>query len=48
MSLKKSVLLSIIPWIVGISALHAWLNLDLFRRAQASKQQFKVGFIPVT
>ena len=48
MSLKKSVLLSIVPWVLGISALHAWLNLDLFRRAQANQHVFKVGFLPVT
>lgn len=48
MLLKKAVLFSVIPWIAGISILHAWLNLDLFRKTKGSAQEFKVGFLPVT
>lgn len=48
MSMKKALLLSVVPWILGISTLHAWLNLDVFRKKQQSQAQFKVGFLPVT
>jgi len=48
MTLKKAVLLSIVPWIAGITALHAWLNLDLFKKAPAGERPFRVGFLPVT
>lgn len=48
MLLKKAVLLSVLPWIAGISILHAWLNLDLFREGKGSAREFKVGFLPVT
>jgi NitT/TauT family transport system substrate-binding protein len=47
-TLKKAVLLSIVPWVAGITALHAWLNLDLFRPAPAGNRPFRVGFLPVT
>ena len=48
MSLKKAVLVGAALWIVTIGALHAWLNLDLFRRRIESSREFKVGFLPVT
>jgi hypothetical protein len=48
MTLRKSLLLSVIPWVAAISLLHAWLNLDLFRRATSGEHPFKVGFLPVT
>ena len=48
MSMRKAVLLSVVPWMAGIGILHAWLNLDLFRKAKASEHSFKVGFLPVT
>lgn len=48
MSMKKALLLTVLPWILCVSTLHAWLNLDLFRRKQQSQAQFKVGFLPVT
>ena len=48
MTLKKAVLVSVLPWIAGISLLHAWLNLDLLRKAGETPRQFKVGFLPVT
>jgi hypothetical protein len=48
MTLRKSLLLSVIPWVAAISLLHAWLNLDLFRRAPSGEHPFKVGFLPVT
>lgn len=47
-SLKKTVLGSVLLWIALITGLHAWLNLDLFRRAARAEQTFKVGFLPVT
>ena len=49
MSLKKTVVLGSVAWLVLISGLHAWLNLDLFRKGgpQASTT-LKVGFLPVT
>ena len=47
-TLKKATLLGAGTWILAISVLHAWLNLDLFRRAQANQHVFKVGFLPVT
>jgi len=48
MTIRKSLALSLIPWLAGISLLHAWLNLDLFRRAPSAEHSFKVGFLPVT
>lgn len=37
-----------LAWILAISGLHAWLNLDLFRARETATRQFKVGFLPVT
>lgn len=34
-------------WLVAISALHAWLNLDLGARSDG-RPAFRVGFLPVT
>ena len=48
MSLRKAVLLTVLPWTAGISLLHAGLNLDLFRRTEGPEKSFKVGFLPVT
>jgi NitT/TauT family transport system substrate-binding protein len=50
MKLMKSVLLAAGLWTLAISALHAWLNLDLFRSARPGDagKTFKVGFLPVT
>jgi NitT/TauT family transport system substrate-binding protein len=48
MSLRKTVVLSSMAWLVGISALHAALNLNLFRSASRVEKTFKVGFLPVT
>lgn len=49
MKLMKTVFLAAGLWTLGISALHAWLNLDLFRPAAADAgKTFKVGFLPVT
>jgi hypothetical protein len=47
-SLKKAVLLTVLPWTAGISLLHAALNLDLFRKTEGPEKSFKVGFLPVT
>jgi hypothetical protein len=48
-NLRKTLLLGTVAWVALISALHAWLNLGLFRPTgpQASTT-FKVGFLPVT
>ena len=35
-------------WILAITALHAWLNLDLFAPRAEAGTSFKVGFLPVT
>ena len=48
MSLRKAVLLTVLPWTAGISLLHAGLNLDLFRKSEGPEKSFKVGFLPVT
>ena len=48
MSLKKTVGLSALAWIVAISLLHAGLNLDLLRKEEKGERSFKVGFLPVT
>lgn len=48
MPLRKALLLSVVPWILAISSLHAWLNLDLFRKRTQTTAPFRVGFIPVT
>jgi NitT/TauT family transport system substrate-binding protein len=48
MSLKKAVLSGSLAWIVVISGLHAWLNLDLFRKKGGAGGTFKVGYLPVT
>lgn len=48
MSLKRTVGFSALLWLACITALHAWLNLDLFRKAPPGERTFKVGFLPVT
>jgi len=48
MSLRKAVLLTVLPWTAGISLLHAGLNLNLFRETSGPEKSFKVGFLPVT
>ena len=49
MSLKKVVVVGSLGWILLISGLHAWLNLDLFRTTgPRAATTLKVGFIPVT
>lgn len=48
MSLRKTVVLSFAAWAVGVSLLHAALNLNLFRPARKAERTFKVGFLPVT
>jgi len=48
MSLKKTLVLSSLCWLVAISALHAWLNIGLFRERPQAGKTFKVGFLPVT
>ncbi|MBI3854773.1 MAG: hypothetical protein HY293_03680 [Planctomycetes bacterium] len=48
MPLRRTVLSSAAAWIVLIAALHAALNLDLFRKTDQKERIFKVGFLPVT
>ena len=48
MSLRRMVVVSAAAWIAVISALHATLNLDLFRKTDHKERLFKVGFLPVT
>ncbi|HZE99341.1 MAG TPA: ABC transporter substrate-binding protein [Planctomycetota bacterium] len=48
MSLRKTVVLSSIAWVILITALHTALNLNLFRSSRKSEKTFKVGFLPVT
>ena len=40
---RKTLSLIALAWLVGISALHAWLNLDLF-----AHHKYRLGFLPVT
>jgi NitT/TauT family transport system substrate-binding protein len=48
MTLKRALLLSMVPWVVGISALHAWVNLNVFVTGTRQARALKVGFLPVT
>ena len=48
MSLKRAVLIGTGVWVVVITGLHAWLNLELFGRQEPQGRTFKVGFLPVT
>lgn len=58
MSTRGFLLAGLMVWLLGISGLHLWLNLGVFRRPAISAQtrpdgrpaseRFKVGFIPVT
>jgi hypothetical protein len=47
-SFRTVVLAASLSWVILISGLHAWLNLDLFRKSTGDKKPFKVGFLPVT
>lgn len=47
-SFRKAVLRWSVAWAVAITALHAWLNLDLFKKGETAATQFRVGFLPVT
>lgn len=48
MILKKALLLTVLPWVAGISLLHGWLNLDLFGKKKGAGHALRVGFLPVT
>ena len=48
MSLRKTVAIFAVGWTLLIGALHAGLNLNLFRKAETDRKKFKVGFLPVT
>ena len=50
--MKRVVILTTLTWVVLITVLHLWLNLDVkwFRAAKASDAEgrFRIGFLPVT
>lgn len=51
MSLRKTLLLVAVAWLVLITLLHAAINLHLFRFADtetATNKKFRIGFLPVT
>src|SRR6202521_1201332 len=52
MSLRKTLILTAVGWLVLVTVVHAWLNLHLFdaRRASggADHKLFRIGFLPVT
>jgi len=51
MSLRKTLFLFAVVWLVGITLLHAALNLRVFERAKTGstdRAKFRVGFLPVT
>lgn len=51
MSLRKTLLLFVVVWIIGVTLLHGALNLHLFARATRSANAhavYKIGFLPVT
>jgi NitT/TauT family transport system substrate-binding protein len=47
-TIKKAVLWAGPSWVLAISLLHAWLNLDLFSPKPEAGRSFKVGFLYVT
>jgi len=48
-SFRRTVLLGSVAWIVLISALHAALNLEFFRKkGGAAGAGLKIGYLPVT
>lgn len=50
MTLRRTVPIVAVVWLVAVSLLHGWLNLGLFARAQVygDNGPFRVGFLPVT
>ncbi len=52
MSMRRSLVLSLLGWVVVISLLHAGLNQGLFNRPagrdRGGAAPFRVGFLPVT
>ena len=49
MRLRRTLVLGSVAWLVLITGLHAWLNLDLFRKTgPRAATTMKVGFLPVT
>jgi hypothetical protein len=50
--LKRVIILSSVAWVVVITVLHLWLNLDVkwFQSARATEAEgrFRIGFLPVT
>jgi NitT/TauT family transport system substrate-binding protein len=51
MSLRKTLILIAVGWLVLITLIHAWLNLHLFAARNATgadQNKFRIGFLPVT
>jgi hypothetical protein len=50
--LKRVVFLTAVFWLVAITVLHLWLNLNVkwFRSSQdaQAEEKFRIGFLPVT
>jgi hypothetical protein len=45
---RRIVLWSSLAWLVLISALHASLNLDFFRKKTVGERGLKISYLPVT
>jgi NitT/TauT family transport system substrate-binding protein len=51
MSLRKTLIIIVVAWLLTITLVHAWLNLHLFDGKHASttdQRNFRIGFLPVT
>src|SRR5437588_6329011 len=51
MSMRKVLIAIAIAWLIGITLVHAWLNLHLFapaRNNDTDHKKFRIGFLPVT
>jgi len=48
MTFRRTVLWGALAWLAAISALHAGLNLQLFRPRASSERALKIGYLPVT
>jgi hypothetical protein len=50
--LKRIIVITALAWVVVISVLHAWLNLDVnwleLGAARDAEARFQIGFLPVT
>ena len=46
-TMKKAVLATMVPWVIGVSVLHAWINLAMFAPTRGAAS-LKIGFLAVT